>query len=138
MGDRYQLQDKCLFVDATDRRGGRRKPQAIPHPHVLDQRVTPAKFLNFNDEAGFVARFIVQGVDTDLIPEILRSEYGDKVKNPKDMVKQVVQLLKPYLEPRTFQREYEAPKIVAQGDFQQKGYRLDFKVNWFGTGCCKF
>ena len=138
MGNRYQLKDKCLFVDATSRQNGLRKPQANPHPHILDQRGNQARFLNLNDEAGFVARFIVQGVDTDLIPEILRSEYGNRVQDPQAMVQAVVGFLGPYLEARTVQREYDPPRVVGQGNFAQKGYRLNFRVNWFGTGCCKF
>ena len=77
---RYQLKDKCLFVDAyvydeQTRKPSTKKPDAIPSPHILDQGADPATCLKLNDAAAFIARFIVLGVDTSIIPQIVQSEY---------------------------------------------------------------
>jgi hypothetical protein len=138
---RYQLKDKCLFVDAMvyDEKNRKptlkKKPDDISLAHVMDKSKEPndADYLALNDAAAFIARFIVMGVDTKDIPEILKSEYGSKVTDPAAEVKAVVALLKDYLEPRTFARPYEAPKKEGGGKHSGK-YDLDFRVNWFGTG----
>jgi len=139
---RYRLQDKCLFVEAyaydemTRKPCSNTMPSSIPCPHVLDQRNTPATYVTLNDTAAFIARFIVMRVDTNLIPDILSSEYGAKSKSPAADVQTVLKILEPYLEPddpRIFTRTYQTPKGTNSGNHPGK-YSLDFSVNWFGTG----
>jgi hypothetical protein len=146
---RYQLKDMVLFVDADDfndkvhpKQKGPRKPDVIPFPHILDKRdEPPAKCLKLSDEAGLIARFIVQGVDTDLIPQIINSEYGGKVPHPVNDVQTVLTMLRDeydFLENRVDQMGYAPPrKIGFEPDCPGK-YDLDFRVNWFGTGVIKF
>jgi len=141
MGIRYQLKEKCLFVDAVTRDGDDpgRKPKDIKHAHVMDTNKKSNNCLKLNDMAGFIARFIVQGVDVDVIPQILLSQfdYTKAGTTPKADVDKVVLLLGDFVETRTDTGEYETPK--ANGKMSHNGkYDLDFKVNWFGTGCCKF
>jgi hypothetical protein len=130
---RYQLKAKCLFVDATHRDTNMKKPDDIPAPHVMDKSTAPATYLKLNDGAAFIARFIAMGVDTDVIPQILSSEYGSKIKDPVAEVQAVVALLGPYLEARTFNRPYQAPKDHGKGN-HSGSYALDFRVNWFPIG----
>ena len=136
---RYQLRDKCLFVDAylydeSNRKPTRnKKPDAIGSPHVLDQSTEPGTALKLNDAAAFIARFIVLGVDTDLIPEIVKSEYHGASANPAKEVADVYEMLKPYLGDRIYQRTHEAPQSRGKKD-HTGGYDLDFRVNWFGRG----
>jgi hypothetical protein len=136
---RYQLQDKCLFVDAylydkvNRKPRAQKKPDLVPYPHINDQRVSPATYLRLNDGAAFITRFIVLGVDTDLIPQIVDSEYQGSTPTAVQDVANVVAMLMPYLEPRTYQRPYQHPQN--QGVHPHAGgYPLDFSVNWFGTG----
>jgi hypothetical protein len=136
---RYQLKNKCLFVDAYLYDEKNRKPipnkipGAIAYPHVLDQSTAPGTALKLNDAAAFIARFIVLGVDTDIIPQIVKSEYPGDVVNADQEVADVYNLLMPYLEPRTYQRTHAAPK--SKGKIPHEGgYELDFRTNWFGTG----
>jgi hypothetical protein len=142
MGDRYQLKSKCLFVDAVDRDSNSpgRKPDDIKHAHVMDTNKKSENCLKLNDMAGFIARFVVQGVDVDVIPQILLSEYDytQATTTPKDDVDKVVSMLYPdFVKKRAHKREYETPE--PRGKMSHHGkYDLDFKVNWFGTGCCKF
>ena len=121
---RYQLKDKCLFVDAylydeRTRKPSTKKPDAIPSPHILDQSADPATCLRLNDAAAFIARFIVLGVDTSIIPQIVQSEYPGSGGIAADEVEVVRTLMLPYLEDRTFKRTHQPPK--AQGD--PKKYR---------------
>ena len=134
---RYQLKDKCLFVDAQDLAAGTRYPEVIPFAHILDKSTT-ATYLKLNDTAGFIARFIVIGVDTDLIPQIILSEYGGTlprlfecqyakvVSGAKNAVKAVVEMLKPYLTtrtPRDSNRHYRA----SQRPWRLKDMRADIR-----------
>jgi hypothetical protein len=132
----YQLKYLCLFVDARDHDTNQRKPDELPAPHVMNKNVEPADYLKLNDGAAFIARFLVMGLDTDLIAQIIRSEYGDKVKHPLDEVMAVVAMLGDYLEVRSFDRPYQSPKEQGRGKHVGR-YALDFKVNWFGTGVFK-
>lgn len=148
---RYQLDDYCLFVDATNFETNKREPKEIPYPHILDQRTTPATYMRLNDGAAYITRFIVLGVNTSLIPEILRSEYqtllGSKVNtiNFEAEVVAVLNMIDPYLKKgeRHVERAYESPKQHGAGKHVDlegkplKGYDLDFRVNWFVVGCCK-
>jgi hypothetical protein len=155
MGIRYQLIDQVLFVDAKDYQSQDRYPKEIPSAHILDQRMVPNEYLMLDDNAAYIARFIVQGVDIDLIPEILKSEYRTTLGNKVDKidfvaeVTEVKDILYPkYLKtPRDYPRNYEHPKPPASGKHVEivggvekplKGYELDFRVNWFVIGCCKF
>ncbi len=136
---RYQLQDYCIFVDARDLEDNR-YPEKIPHPHVLNKSSKGEyTYLPLNDAAGFIAAFIVEGVDVRLIPEILRSEYEstleDKVKEV-DFVAQVdavLGMLRPYLVERTYERTYATPQPLRPGTITE-GYSLDFSVNWYPIG----
>jgi hypothetical protein len=147
---RYQLANKCLFLDAKELGSNNRVPKELPFPHILDQRTTPTTYLKLSDGASFIARFIVQGVDTKLIPEIVSSEYGSQVKDPATDVQDVLNMLMPYLDKRGPQGPYEAPqppdknhpedpyKALKGEHVDSKGkplvgYMLDFSVNWFGT-----
>ncbi len=139
---RYELIEKCLFVDAyyldnLDINKPLRNPPAIspmpgdpagaataqvtpasssPKAHVMDKRSSPAKYLALNDVAGFIARFIVQGVDTDLyLPQIIVSEYGISPDQAKNDIKNVLDWLLPYLKSRTKQQNPRtSPKFRAR------------------------
>ncbi len=149
---RYQLIDKCLFVDAMDYDTRVRHPKELPFAHVLDQRKWPNTYLQLSDSAGYIARFIAMGVDTDLIPLILRSEYRPNMGKQVDSidfaaeVQAVVNMLQPYLKEREHAREYYSShpskqfneaQYVDQAGNPIKGYALDFSVNGFPIGCCK-
>jgi hypothetical protein len=149
---RYKLKDKCLFVDAKnfdDPKAPKRFPNEIPFAHILDKNT--GSHLKLNDTAGFITRFIVMGVDTDLIPQIIYSEYGGTLPKlfegkcakaeaaVKAAVKAVVKILRPYLKPRTLadcKQPYEPPKDLGVGKGLVK-YTLDFSVNFVGIGVVK-
>ncbi len=143
---RYQLKDQCLFVDAyaydeKNKKPGNKKPDAIPSPHILDQSVDPPKKMELNDAAALITRFIVLGVDTGLIPQILQSEYPGAGAIFANEVTAVVNMLAPYLENRSYQRAYQPPQagsaVTYLGVAGRKGYDLDFRVNWFPVGGIK-
>jgi hypothetical protein len=141
-GNRYQLKELCLLVDAKHYETGKRYPEEIPSAHILDQRTKPYTYLKLSDGAAFIARFIVLGVDVALIPEILRSEYRltsqDKeegVDFEKD-VGQVVKMLDNYIEKRVFVMPYDRPGSSGEGK-KECGYPLDFGVHSFGIGVIK-
>jgi hypothetical protein len=155
MTTRWQLKKKYVFVDALlyqkpedDQYGGKKKPDSIPYAHVMDKTKSPSDnspsptpYLALNPGAGFIGRFIIQGVDTDeLLPQILISEYEHEhitLPQAKADVNAVLELMKPYLRPRSHQRKHEAPAKV-KDDIDPTGqYPLDFKVNWLGTGFIK-
>jgi hypothetical protein len=137
---RYKMKDRFLFVDAYDFKDNKRKPDAIPFAHVLDQTNSPAnKYLKLNDTAGFITRFIVFGVDTDLIPQILSSEFGGAAAEHQAEVDTVVAMLQDYLQklpPVTQKKSYAGPESLGV-DKLTGGYDLDFRVNWFPTGWIK-
>jgi hypothetical protein len=140
---RYQLKKKCLFVEAkvydkthwlpTDVK----KPDDIKSAHLLDKSTKPATYLKLNDGAAFITRFIVMGVDTDLIPKILISEYGSAAANPQQEVTNVVKMLLPrFLTKRTYLRPHHDPQDLGEGTHSGK-YSLNFRVNPFNVGILK-
>jgi hypothetical protein len=149
---RYKLKDKCVFVDAKnfdDPKAPKRYPIEIPHAHILDK--SAGAHLKLNDTAGFIARFVVMGVDTDLIPQIIVSEYsgtlpklfkGNEAKveaAAKSAVRSVVSMMKPYLKRRTLtdcKQHYEKPKDLGMVKHSGK-YTLDFSINFVGTAVVK-
>jgi hypothetical protein len=138
MGDRYEMENKCAFVDAAEEHDHKKKkPKDIQSAHVMDQRPGTAKVLKLNDTAGFIARFIVQGVDIDVIPQILTSEYGSTITNPKGEVDKVLAMLKPYVKKRSGTNQYSAAQAGTASDYTGT-YELDFKINWFAIGWIKF
>ncbi len=93
---RFQLKPNCLFANAL----------------IIDGRDSPAKQLALNDTAGFIAHFMVQGVDTDkLLPQIMQSEYGIPLEEAAQEVEKVKNTLMPYLEPRSYQRPHHKPHV---------------------------
>jgi hypothetical protein len=143
---RFQLKDKCLFVDASAYDESNHKPghkikcDVIDSAHILDQRVDPPAYLMLNSGAAFITRFIVLGVDTiNVIPQILQSEYSGSGAIYAKEVSDVVQMLSDYIETRTYQRPHETPANLGAGRQApgKRGYPLDFKVNWFGGGVFK-
>ncbi len=142
---RFQMKPKCLFVDALTHKKPEdgdydtavRKPDDLPFPLVMDQRVSPAKYLALNDTGGLIARFIVQGVDTDkLLPQIIQSEYGISLTEATKEVESVKSTLMPYLQPRTHQRAHQQPQVHKTGDHPGK-FPLDFSVNFMGAAVLK-
>ena len=128
--NRWQLKKKYLFVDALvfkkpendDYSSAKREPDSIPHAHVMDKTKSPddnspnpSPYLALNPGAGFIARFIIQGVDTDdLLPQILVSEYGITLQQAKQEVQGVLGMLNAYLRPRVYKRPHENPSIEKQ------------------------
>ena len=147
---RYQLQKKCFFVDAykpkkpddDDYSIKKRKPDKIPHAHVMkvkqgDGSQGDADYLTLNDMAGFIARFIIQGVDTDeLLPQIIKSEYGISLDQAKQDVKDVVKLLEGFIRSRVHQRHRQPPASLGTGVGDGE-YDLNFSTNFFGAGFLK-
>jgi hypothetical protein len=131
---RYKLKVQCLFVDAKELDGTRRQPQDLLFAHVLDARQTPAKVLKFNDTAGFIARFILLGVEIGLIPEIIHSEFGDQVTDPLGEVQAVLKMLRLYVDERRPEdrMKHETPSSEDHGTHGGK-YDLDFRVNFYAT-----
>jgi hypothetical protein len=111
---RWKLKEGCLFVDAfhLEKSQGKeikyRADQIIKYPHIMDKRETGKEEDDnddntvsypctlFNDLDGFIAGFIVMGVDTDLIPQIVASEYEmDELAADKE-VKATLQVMRHY------------------------------------------
>jgi hypothetical protein len=150
---RWQLKKKYLFVDAQvfqkpgndDYTTATRVPASIPYAHVMDKMASPdnngpapSPYLALNPGAGFIARFIIQGVDTDdLLPQILVSEYGLTLQQAKDEVGKVLGMLNAYLRPRVYNRPHQDPAVEKQDVHATGQYDLDFRVNWFGAGVIK-
>jgi hypothetical protein len=140
---RYQLKEQCLFVEAkvyddTHWKPTKvYKPDDLKGPHVMDKSTKPATYLKLNEGAAFITRFIVMGVDTDLIRQILISEYGSAAANPQKEVDDVVKMLLPrFLEDRTYPRPHQDPQNLGEGTHSGK-YPLDFGVNPFNVGILK-
>jgi hypothetical protein len=142
MGDRYEMKHKCAFVDAqeareTEHQKGPKKPDGVNAAHVYFHEGNDKKVLKLNDTAGFIARFIVQGVEIDQIPEILKSEYGSSIGNAAQEVDTVLGILNPYVQKRTGTKPFSSPQ--SQGIAEAPAtYDLDFKLNWFAVGWIKF
>jgi hypothetical protein len=143
---RYQLKPFCVFVDAYDidnvfdrPNPDRSKPNTdIPFAHVMNKTTMPASYVTLNDGAAFIARFITMGVGTDLIPQILISEYGMQLPQAKDEVAAVLNLLYPkYLLNRTYARTHVNPASLGEDKHPTGDYQLDFKVNILGGGVLK-
>ena len=104
----WRLKDGCVFVEAHDHDDlTKKKPDKYNFPHVFNK--TNGDYLPFDDTGGFIARFIVQGVDPADIPKILKSEFGPP--NPQDeytkAVDEVLDELAPlFIEARQPSRRY--------------------------------
>jgi hypothetical protein len=138
--DRYEMKPQCLFVDAAEEHDhSKKKPDTIKAAHIMEKTSGGKwKVLKLNDAAGFIARFIVQGVDIDLIPLILRSEYGSSIQNPAAEVQKVLDILDPYLKKRTGVRAFGNPESFPPPVDFTEPYDLNFKPNWFAIGWIKF
>jgi hypothetical protein len=152
---RYQLKLGCLFVDAWNVEKDCREPELPPQlrcAHIRDTRDggpdDPADYVELNETAGFIARFIVMGLNTDnIIADILTSEYGSEWEGvAQTQVNEVRDKLLPYLEPlpnvgspppRRGRKRYNKPQVKTIGKHDRK-YSLDFSPNWFATGWIKF
>lgn len=148
---RYELQPNCLFVDAfnlenMDLGNLQRAPDITPHPHLLDKRRPPFVCLELDDVAGFITRFIVQGVETEcLLPQIIASEYSLTVAEAVQEVQSVLTLIGNFLRPRQTIRPYQSSSRVQDlglenlaEDDQRKPhpgvYELNFRVNLLVIG----
>ncbi len=151
---RYQLKKRCLFVDAIKHKKpededydiDKREPQEIPYAHVMHVKddsgsETSATYLPLNNMAGFITRFIVQGVDTDdLLPKIIQSEYGISQDQATKDVTAIEKMLKGggFIIERKHKRNREDPlQHPGTGGNHPGKYSLDFKVNFFGAGFLK-
>jgi hypothetical protein len=132
---RYQLKPNCIFVDANDPKDKKnKKPDENPYPHVFNQ--TTKTYVAFNDAAGFIARFIVLGVDTKVISQILVSEYGSsEVANLQGGVDKVYAMMKDYLENRpagsSGNPDYYKPPVPLPPKHSGK-LKLNFSTNPIG------
>ncbi len=148
---RYELQPNCLFVDAfnlekLDLGNLERAPEITPAPHILDKRRLPVVCLELDDVAGFITRFIVQGVETEcLLPQIIASEYSLTVAKAVQEVQSVLALIGNFLRPRQTVRPYQSstriPEVNLENlaiDEQYKPhpgvYELNFRVNLLVLG----
>ena len=101
----WKLKDGCVFVEAHDHDDRNiKKPDKYKFPQVFNQKT--GDYVPFDDTGGFIARFIVQGVDPVDIPKILKSEFGDP--HPSDeytnAVADVLSELDPFIEARQTRR----------------------------------
>lgn len=129
---RWKLKRNCCFVDATDNLGNR--PHNLPLAKVIDKTdQNTNKCLDLNDGAAFVARFIVQGVDTDLIQQILLSEYRNFTPaEAQQWVDYVYGQLRPFLIP-CHHRRHDVPEVESLAVGVHNVDPLDFKVNPIGN-----
>jgi hypothetical protein len=133
---RYQLKDKCCFIDAVLHETGAPQPIENPYPHVFSQ--ADGTFVKFNDTAAFIARFIVLGVDTEThLPDILVSEYPDtNIANSKTEIKKVVDMMQDYLVTWKKHRNHVPPEGEKRSGHSKK-LKLDFSTNPIGLNVIK-
>jgi hypothetical protein len=136
---RYKMKPGCIFVDANDYKTHDKKPDENPYPHVFSQE--DGTYVTFNDTAGFIARFIALGVDTENIPQIMASEYGPgAVTNATQEVKDVYKMMKNYVEEMTTRKTHETPGPVAPIKLlptHSRKLKLDFSTNPIGIHVIK-
>ena len=125
---RWKCAPDCCYVESHHKETGAKKPDNYKFPHIFDRNT--GDYVEFNKGGAFIARFIAQELDTDFIPAILRSEYGNAVTNPVGDVQKVLDDMKPYLIPAP-PRHYQAPTGAPQGG--HTGFELDFKTNLIGN-----
>jgi hypothetical protein len=127
----YQLKVDCVFVEAHDHDDRNiKKPDKYKFPQVFNQKT--GDFVPFDDTGGFIARFIVQGVDPVDIPKILVSEYGSsEANNFATDVNNVLAELKPFIKDRQ-PRKYDKHVKKTPGTGHDPTFDLDFKVNPIG------
>ena len=125
---RWKCAPECCYVESNHKETGHLKPDNYKFPHIFN--LGTGDFVEFNKAAGFIARFIAQGLDTDFIPAILKSEYGNAVTDPVAEVKTVLDAMKPYLIPAP-PRKYQAP--IGTSRVGHEGFLLDFKTNLIGN-----
>ncbi len=106
----YQLKPNVVFVDAKDRYGNP-LPAELAFPHIMDKSQKSAEYVKLSPGAAFITHLLAIGVDTGLIPDILRSEYGSEVADPVKEVEDVVKLLDSYLMKRQAHRPYDKTGI---------------------------
>jgi hypothetical protein len=129
---RYQCKPNCCFVESWHKESGTKRPDDYPFPHVFNQGT--GDYVEFDKAGAFIARFIIQGLDTDFIPQILVSEYGSGVKNPQGEVAQVLADMLPFLDilpgpPRS----YKAPAKGKSNKGHKGTFELNFKPNLIGN-----
>ncbi len=141
---RYQLKPKCVFVDAYDLDlikdpivPNRGKPNTdIKSAHIMDKRTEkpPYPYVMLNDGAAFIARFITMGLDTSLVLQVIESEYGISPSQAQKEFNIALNILQPYLDPRTYGRTHVNPAGLGTGTHDTGEYDLNFRVNILGGG----
>jgi hypothetical protein len=154
---RYQLNTRCLFVDAfrskdpenDDHDPAEKKPVDLPCAHVMHVKNDhgnhdSAEYVSLNDTAAFITRFIVLRVDTDtVLPKIVESEYGLAPADAAAEVGKVVDMLKPKyiheIPKKTYHRKHEppGPDPSFPGGKHKGKYDLDFRTNFLGVSFMK-
>ena len=125
---RYRCKPECCYVESNHKETGHLKPDNYKFPHIFNRKT--GDYVKFNKGAGFIARFIAQGLDIDIIPAILRSEYGNAVRDPAGDVDKVFKAMQPYLIPAP-PNQYQAPTGTSGAG--HTGFLLDFKTNLIGN-----
>jgi hypothetical protein len=130
---RWNLKQNCCFVEAYKDKNNTKLDQLQKARLLHKKGDRDYTCLEFSDDAAFVARFIVQGVDTDLIQQILLSEYtGLEAQDAQGYVTYVYNQLQPYLVPAG-RKPLKPPLDVSENPDAETSFPLDFKVNWIGN-----
>jgi len=128
----FQLKKDCVFVEAHDHDDRNiKKPDKYKFPQVFNQKT--GDYVPFDDTGGFIARFIVQGVDPVDIPKILLSEFGPPSQAndfPADVATVLAELM-PFMEDRKT-RNYDKHVKKDPGTGHDGRFKLDFTVNPIG------
>ncbi len=75
---RYTLKKGCCFVDLITEEGRKEQSNSgTPCPFIIDKRGTADQFKEYplNDGAAFILRFLLVGLDSDLLSQALMSAY---------------------------------------------------------------
>jgi len=130
---RWNLKQNCCFVEAYKDKNNTKLEQLLKARLLHKKGDKDYTCLEFSDDAAFVARFIVQGVDTDLVQQILLSEYqGLAPQDAQVYVTYVYNQLQPYLVPAS-RKPLQPPFDVSENPALPTSFELDFKVNWIGN-----
>ena len=125
---RYRCKPECCYVESHHKEHGDPKPDNYKFPHIFNRNT--GDYVEFNKGAAFIARFIAQELDIDIIPAILVSEHGGVVTDYVNDVDKVFKAMKPYLNPAP-PRQYQAPTGTSGAG--HTGFLLDFKTNLIGN-----
>jgi hypothetical protein len=140
---RWRLKKNYVFVENYDLDNLNPIHPIHNHPigsaFIMRREARPHKYIQMDQVAAFIMRFVIMGVDTmNLLPEIVKSEYGlPSLQDAKTRINNVLTKMQKYLDPWKKVRDLLPESYSEEKDWNDDNYTLDNSMHSIGPGFIK-